>query len=75
MPILSWETLYNKALQSEPNGLLDAHRIAVEAIFQRLFFLDFGAIPLTVANTREKRALYLALSDLRVLRTAFSALP
>jgi hypothetical protein len=73
MAILSWEILYNKALQSEPNGLLESHRIAVKAIFQRLFFLDFGAIPLTVANFREKRALYLALSDLRVLRTAFGA--
>ena len=74
MAILSWEILYHKALQSEPKGLLGAHRVAVEAILQRLFFLTGGNMSVTVANTSEKRALYLALSDLRVLRTAFNAL-
>ena len=72
MVILSWEILYHKALQSEPKGLLGAHRVAVEAILQRLFFLTGGNMSVTVAS--EKRALYLALSDLRVLRTAFNAL-
>ena len=70
----SWEILYNTALQSEPESLLDAHRVAVDAILRRLIFLTFHDMSVTAANAREKRALCLALSDLRVLRTAFIAI-
>jgi hypothetical protein len=71
----SWKVLYNSALQSEPESLLDAHQIAVDAILQRIMFLTFGDRTVTVAKIREQRALYIALSDLRVLRTAFKAFP
>jgi len=68
-----WKALYTIALQSEANSFLDAHRIAVDAILQRMIFLAYEDMSLTVAKTRERRALYVALSDLRVLRAAFRA--
>jgi hypothetical protein len=71
MAVLPWEILYSKALQSESEGLLEAHRIAVEAMLQRLYILTFEDRPVMAARTREKRALCTALSDLRVLRAAF----
>jgi hypothetical protein len=70
----SWKILYNRALQSESETLLDANRMAVDAILQRMMFLTFGDMSTTMTKTREQRALCIALSDLRVLRTAFSAL-
>jgi hypothetical protein len=70
--IRAWKSLYNTALRSEPESFLGAQSIAVRAILDRMIFLTLNDLAVTAAKVREKRALYIALSDLGVLREAFN---
>ena len=69
----SWKLLYNEALHSEGVNIRNAHRLAFEAIIERMKVLSFQMPPVTEAHTRELNALLLALSDLRALGVAWKA--
>ena len=64
-----WTVHYEEALRSEPEFLLERIQTAAQSIVGRLKTIRRGD-PTTHGN--EHRALCLALSDLRVLRIAFS---
>lgn len=64
-----WTMLYAEALRSDPEELSDRIRIATESIIGRM--RTIGAVGSQV-HRGEHRALCLALSDLQVLRIAFS---
>lgn len=64
----AWTTLYQKALRSDDAQLLQTTLRAIIAIYARLYALGFPPEP---AFRHERSALFLALSDLRVLRSAF----
>jgi hypothetical protein len=63
-----WTILYRSALQSAPDGLLEAIRNASVAIHNRLQAIRFAR---NTAELREQKSLFVALSDLHVLKTAF----
>ena len=64
-----WTMLYEEALQSEPEELIERIRIAIASITNRM--RTIGAAESKI-HPGEHRALCLALSDLHVLRIAFS---
>jgi hypothetical protein len=63
----TWTALYTNALQSDPSALLETIEIACEAMHRRLRALLFRDNP---AFHNERRALYLGLADLHVLRSS-----
>lgn len=71
MVTLDWTILYDTALHSEPQDFLESHGHAVDAILKRLQIIGFDHVSPMGAEWREQRTLFLALSDLRVLRAAF----
>lgn len=68
----AWAILYEDALRSEPQDLLERVQTATESIIDRLRQIGLAE---TTIHANEHRALCLALSDLRVLRVAFSHSP
>ncbi len=64
----TWAILYKEALQSEPDQLPERIRAATESIVKRLSVIGVSPSP---NHLTELRALWLALSDLRVLKVAF----
>lgn len=69
----AWKLLYDRAIRSEPENLLQTTSLAMQAIFERLRLIGFVDLSVMGLRTREHRALCLALSDLFVLQTAFKA--
>lgn len=64
----AWAALYQNALRSADAQLLEHSLVAIIAMHARLHAIGF---PAEAADKREQSALFLALSDLRVLRNAF----
>ena len=69
MPAFTWTIPYEQALRSGPEDLLDRIQTARMSILDRLHTTGFAE---SETHLNEYRALCLALSDLRVLRIAFS---
>lgn len=68
MTAFAWTLPYQDALRSDPEYLLERIQFATETITARFYKIAFvEAMP----NAIEHRALCVALSDLRVLRTSF----
>ena len=65
----AWTTFYEEALRSEPEYLLERIQTAAQSMIGR--FREIGLDDPKI-HANEHSALCLALSDLRVLRTAFS---
>ena len=68
MKPFNWSILYQDALRSEPENLLEQIRSATQCIIDRLHRMTFHE---TQLNVTEHRSLCLALSDLRVVRVSF----
>ncbi len=66
----TWTTLYNNALQSDPAQLLETIKIACHAMHARLYALGSHD---ELHSRSERRAIYLGLADLQVLRKAYHA--
>ena len=64
----AWKILYEDALRSDSGDLLDRIQTATMSMIERFHTI---ALAKSTINVNEHRALCLALSDLRVLRTAF----
>jgi hypothetical protein len=64
----AWTALYQNAMRCEDVELLRATLSAIIAMHVRLHEMGF---PPEVRDLRERRALFLAMSDLRVLRSTF----
>ena len=65
----TWATLYQEALHSEPEDLLDRMGNAAQSIVDRMHKIGGAASRL---HRSEFRALCLALSDLHILRISHS---
>lgn len=68
MTEFSWTALYKRALGLGRDEFIAGNREAAEALRKRLYSLRE---PVAAADRRELREIYLALSDLSVLRTSF----
>ena len=66
----SWTILYKNALQAAPLYLVDTIKSASDAMHARLRTLLLGSEPNCQS---ERRALYLGLADLYVLRVSYQA--
>jgi hypothetical protein len=67
---MTWQALYQSALHSEPSQLLETIQFAKQSMQARASALAFAQL---AAEQTERRALFLALSDLYVLSAAFRA--
>jgi hypothetical protein len=64
----AWTALYKDALRCEDVELVRATLLAIIAMHVRLHEIGFPPKP---GDLRERTALFVAISDLRVLRTTF----